>query len=158
MMMIAAGLLAGCAGGAEVGEPPPLVSYEDWARELARIPEIIEAGKFCEAGLERHRNAQIMDNRFDIYEELSMGILLFMQSADQLYRAWDKYPSYEQFILLELDKVYDYMHACVMRRPHYIDPTDPLNIYGGPLTFEQRQKMAEYRRKLAKWEEATSSR
>jgi hypothetical protein len=154
-LVLATVVSAGCTARLAVGEPPKRASYMQWGMRMARIPEIINAGTYCQAGLVHHRNANKLDRREDIVEELNMAIALFGQSADELYLAWERHPEYKKFILLELDKVYGYIHACVARRPYYFDPTDPLNIYGGALTYEQRQRMHHYRQKLEKWEQAS---
>ncbi len=147
--------LAGCAAPTGVGERPQIISYKDWAERMAQIPGIINSGTYCQAALVHHRNANKLDRREDIVEELNMAIALFGKSADELYLTWERHPEYEKFVLLELDKVYGYIHACVAMRPYYFDPTDPLNIYGGALTYEQRQRMRQYRQKLQKWEKVT---
>ena len=154
-LFVAAACLAfGCAGPSALGTPPVRLSYEDWAREMARIPEIVRAEQLCEAALVHHRNANIMTNRLDIYEEYTMATSLFAMSADQLYVAWELHPAYRKFILMELDKVYGYINECVSYRPHYFEPTDPLNIFGGAMTYEQRQRMQQYRKVLSKWQQA----
>lgn len=155
LTVAATALVAGCAGPSAVGEPPSTVSYEEWGARMALIPEIIDAEHYVEAGLVRHRNSKILSQRHDIFDELTEAIKLFAIAADLYYLAWDNYPDYEKFILLELDKVYVYMHACVADRPHFFDPTDPLNIYGGALTYEQRQKMQQYRQRLRRWEKTS---
>jgi hypothetical protein len=145
-------LVVGCAAPPEGGVPPERTKYEKWGAKLAGIPQIVWAGKFTAAGLEHHRNANKMNDHFDIYEEYTMAIALFELAANQLYLAWELHPEYKDFILWELDKVYGYRHICVAQRPHYFSPTDPLNIYGGALTYEQRQRARQYRQRLKKWE------
>ncbi len=152
LLVLGTAFAAGCAVPPEAGEPPKRATYIEWAAAMAQIPEIIRAEELCAAGVGHHRSANIRGHRLDIYEEYSMAILLFEQAADQLFRAWDRYPEYEEFILMQLDMVYGYIHACVTSRPHYFEPTDPLNIYGGALTYQQRQRMEQYRQKLSKWE------
>jgi len=155
LLIFAFAFASGCTVRLTAGEPPRRSSYEKWGLRMAQIPEIINAGKYCQAALVHHRNANKMDRREDIVEEFRMAIALFGQSADQLYLAWERYPEYEKFILLELDKTYGYIHKCIAMRPYYFSPTDPLNIYGGALTYEQRQRMQSYRQSLQKWEKAS---
>jgi hypothetical protein len=148
---VAAGALAGCvAGTPEVGEPPKRSSYEEWGARLDRIPEVASAVKLCKAALEHHRNANKTDQRDERIQEYNSAISLFFQSAEEYYAAWRKYPEYGDFVLWELDKLTFYINSCIAQKPYLIDPTDPLNIYGGPLTYEQRQRLEAYQQVLGK--------
>ena len=153
LLALAAGIFAGCvAGPPDVGEPPKRSSYEEWGSRLDKIPEVAAGVKLCKAALEHHRNANKTDQRDERIQEYNAAISLFFQSAEQYYAAWRRYPEYGDFILWELDKLTFYIQSCISQKPYLIDPTDPLNIYGGPLTYEQRQKMQAYQAALGELE------
>ena len=73
------------------------------------------------------------------------------QSSEQLFLAWSKYPQYENFIRMELDKVWDYVYTCVSKRPYFVEPLDPLNVLRGSMSYEQRMRKAEYQHQLSRW-------
>jgi hypothetical protein len=148
VVLALANFCAGCKATVKVGEAPAKVSYLEWAEKMAGIPEVVKAEEFVEAALVRHRNSNKVDEVDARLEELRVALWLLGQAADQYYEAWRRHPQYEQFILMELDKVYGYIHTCIIQRPYFIEPIDPLNIYGGALTYEQRQKMEAYQTRL----------
>jgi hypothetical protein len=77
--------------------------------------------------------------------------MLFRQSSEQLFLAWSKYPQYENFIRMELDKVWGYVYTCVSKRPYFVEPLDPLNVLRGSMSYEQRMRKAEYQHQLSRW-------
>jgi hypothetical protein len=154
LMVLGAVFTAGCAGPPEAGVLPQEARYERWGEKMGQIPQILMAGKLTEAGLQHHRTANSMRDHYDVFAEYTMAMSLFDLAAQQLYLAWECNPEYKDYIIWELDKVYDYRHACVSRRPYYFDPIDPLNVFGGALTHEQRQRASQYRQQLSKWEKA----
>lgn len=154
LMVLGAIFTAGCAGPPEKGVLPREARYERWGEKMGQIPQIVMAGKLTEAALEHHRNANKMRDHYDIYAEFSMAIALFELAARQLYIAWEYNPEYKDYILWELDKVYGYRHSCISRRPFYFDPIDPLNVMGGVMTHQQRQRVRQYRQQLSRWEKA----
>jgi len=154
LMVLGVVFTAGCAGPPEAGVLPQEARYGRWGAKMGEISQIVMAGKLTEAGLEHHRNANIARDHYDIYAEFSMAIALFELAAKQLYLAWECHPEYKDFILWEIDKVYEYRHECVSRCPYYFDPIDPLNVLGGVMTHQQRQRMQQYRQQLSKWEKS----
>jgi len=154
VVILGAVFTAGCTAAPGVGVVPREARYEKWGSEMAQIPQIVMAGKLTEAALEHHRNANKMRDHYDIYAEFSMAISLFELAARQLYIAWEYHPEYKDYILWELDKVYGYRHSCVSHRPFYFDPIDSLNVLGGAMTHEQRQRVRQYRHQLSRWEKA----
>jgi hypothetical protein len=150
-VLFSAGWIVGCAVPREVGEPPKRTRYEIWGARLPEIPEVIQANKLCSAGLEHHRKSNLTGKRGEIIDELNMAISLFKQSSEQLFLAWKAYPQYEDFIRMELDKVWGYIHVCVSRRPYFVEPLDPLNVLRGSLSYEQRMRKAEYEHRLSRW-------
>jgi len=142
---------AGCASVPDVGERPKMVSYREWGARFGEIAEIQRASMLCQAALVHHRNAHMTRSREKKHDEFGLTIRLLTLSKDQLYAAWDKYPEYEKFIVMELDKVYGFIHGCISQRPYYFDVIDPLNIVGGVMTYEQQLRVREYKRQLRKW-------
>ena len=155
ILILAASIAAGCVASREVGEPPKRTSYEAWGAKLGEVPQIIRSEELVAAALVHYRRANQLDKRKDIVDGIDMAISLFGQAADKIFEAWELYPEYEKFIIMELDKVYGYIHKCVAMKPYYFDPTDPLNVYGGALTYEQRRRMSQYRQSLERWERAS---
>jgi hypothetical protein len=151
LALVGAVWTAGCAGPPEIGEPPKRTRYEIWGARLSEIPEIIQADKLCSAGLEHHRKSNLTGKRGEIIDELDMAIALFRQSSEQLFEAWRKYPEYESFIRMELDKVWGYVFTCVSKKPYFVEPLDPLNVLRGSLSYEQRARKAEYEHQLSRW-------
>ena len=151
LVLISTSWIAGCAGPPEVGEAPKRTRYEIWGARLSEIPEINQANKLCSAGLEHHRKSNLTGKRGEIIDELDMAIMLFRQSSEQLFLAWSKYPQYENFIRMELDKVWDYVYTCVSKRPYFVEPLDPLNVLRGSMSYEQRMRKAEYQHQLSRW-------
>ncbi len=146
-----ASICAGCAAAPLDKKPPSILSYGEWGARLGEIGEIARAGELCEAGLGHCRNAHKTSNRDVIIEELTTAINLFKESADQLYLAWEEYPEYEDFILMELDKVYVYLHETIARRPYFFAPESTGEEYGTSASHDQKQAMLQYQKALKRW-------
>jgi len=155
VLFLAAGIAAGCAAPVHVGEPPARATYAAWGARMGEISQIAKSEEIVAAALEHYKRANRLDRREDVVDEIDMALSLFGQASDLIYEAWHLHPDYEQFIIMELDKIYGYIHRCVMMKPYYFDPTDPLNVYGGALTYEQRRRMSQYRQRLERWEKAS---
>ena len=151
-VMLGTVALLGCTAVPPDRPPPRTESYGEWGARLGEIPEIIKAAEYCEAGLGRYRNAMKTTEHDKIVEELTMSIKLYVASADQLYAAWHKYPEYENFIVMEIDKVYGYLHDSIAKRPYFFKPPSEGEAYTGePLTYAQKQAMQQYQRALKRW-------
>jgi len=137
-------LAAGCASAPakkddEEGKRKEKITFEEMARRLHRLPEVVRASGHRQLGHDWRTIAYSTWKREKQREALDLAIQQFHEAIEWYYLAKDAHPEYGAYLDEEIDAVYGFLVRCLFERP-------PMEFEKQKIALEQMERREMYQK------------